>query len=89
MAARNRLTADLPVFPNNQVPDKEDLEEGLREKYSFGIHAKIGQLLRIIEDVFSKSEWDIGKCDLVQHKISRFPGWKPVKLPNHRLPLHF
>ena len=89
MAARNRLTADLPVFPNNQVPDKEDLEDVLMENYSSGIHAKIGQLLRKIEEVFSKSEWDIGKRDLVQHKISRYPGSKPVKLPNHRLPFHF
>ena len=53
------------------------------------IRAQFAQLLRTFCDVFSKSEWDIGKCDLVQHKIDLYPGSKPVKLPNRRMPMHF
>ena len=32
-------------------------------------HAKFAQLLREFSVVFSKDDWDIGKCDLVQHRI--------------------
>ena len=39
--------------------------------------------------VFSKSEWDLGKCDAKTHKIEVYPGDKPVKLPNRRMPLHY
>ena len=35
-------------------------------------HAKFAQLLHDCS-VFSKVEWDIGKCDLVQHRIQVYP----------------
>ena len=38
---------------------------------------------------FSKNQWDIGKCDATSHKFDVYPGSKPVKLPNRRLPLHY
>ena len=53
------------------------------------IRTQIVQLLRIFSDVFSKSEWDINKCDLIQHKIDLYPGSKEVKLPNRRVPMLF
>ena len=46
-------------------------------------------LLRTFFTLFSKSEWDIGNCAFVQHKIDLYPGFKPVKLPNHQMPLLF
>ena len=52
-------------------------------------HAKFAQLLRDFSVVFSKDEWDIGKCDLVQHRIQLYPGSTPVKLPNRRMLMHF
>ena len=52
-------------------------------------HAKFAQLLRDFSVVFPKDEWDIGKCDLVQHRIQVYPGSTPVKLPNRRMPMHF
>ena len=52
-------------------------------------HAKFAQLLRDFSVVFSKDEWDIGKCDLVQHRIQVYPGSTPVKLPNRRMPMNF
>ena len=53
------------------------------------IRALFAQLVRTFSQVFSKPEWDLGKCDLVQHKIGLHPGSKPVKLPNRRMPMHF
>ena len=52
-------------------------------------HAKFAQLLREFSVVFSKHEWDIGKRDLVQHRIQVYPRSIPVKLPNRRMPMHF
>ena len=52
------------------------------------IHAEFAQLFRTISDVFSKSEWDLGKCDLVHHKNDLYPGSKPVTLPSRRMPMH-
>ena len=52
-------------------------------------HAKFAQLLRDFSVVFSKDEWDIGKCDVVQHRIQVYPSFTPVKLANRRMPMHF
>ena len=92
IAAMNRVIADLPAHPQGQVPDKYDVKEVIKQTQSSmdpQIRAQFAQLLRTFSDVFSKSEWDIGKCDLVQHKIHLYPGSKPVKLPNRRMPMHF
>ena len=92
IAAMNRVIADLPDNPQGQVPDKYDVKEVLKQtQFSMDpqIRAQFAQLLRTFSDVFSKSEWDIGKCDLVQHKIDLYPGSKLVKLSNRRMPMHF
>ena len=77
IAAMNRVIADLPDHPQGQVPDKYDVKEVIKQTQSSmdpQIRARFAQLLRTFSDVFSKSEWDIGKCDLVQHKIRLYPG---------------
>ena len=51
-------------------------------------HAKFAQLLHDFS-VFSKDEWDIGKCDLVQHRIPVYPSSNPLKLSNRGIPMHF
>ena len=51
-------------------------------------HAKFAQLLRDFPVVFSNDEWDIGICDLVQHRIQVYAGPTPVKLPNRRMPMN-
>ena len=92
MAAMNRVIADLPDDPQGQVPDKYDIKEVMKQIQSSmdpQIRAQFAQLLRTFSDVFSKSEWDIGKCDFVQPKIDLYPGSKPVKLPNRLIPMHF
>ena len=50
---------------------------------------KFKDLVQEYKNVFSKSEWDLGKCDAITHKIEVYPGAKPVKLPNRRMPLHY
>ena len=52
-------------------------------------HAKFAQLLHDFSVVSSKYEWNIGKCDLLQHRIHVYPGSTPVKHPNRRMPMHF
>ena len=92
LVAMSRVISDLSDHPQCQVPDKYDVKEVLKQtQFSMDpqIHAHFAQLLRTFSDVFSKSEWDIGKCDLVQHKIDLYPGSKPVKLPTRRMPMHF
>ena len=90
IAALNRVFADLPDTPQGQVPDKYDVKEVLKQTQSSmdpQIRAQFAQLRRTFSEVFSKSEWDIGKCDLVQHKIDLYPGSKQVKLPIRRKPM--
>ena len=92
LAAMNRVIADLPDNPQGQVPDKYDVKEVMKQTQSSmdpQIRAQFAQLLRTFSDVFSKSEWNIGECDLVQHKIDLYPGPKPVKLFTRRMPMHF
>ena len=88
IAAMYRVIADLPDNPHGQVPDNYDVKELIKQTQSSmdpQIRAQFAQLLRTFSDVFSKSEWDTGKCDLVQHKIDLYPGSKP----NRRMPKHF
>ena len=92
IGAMNRVITDLPDNPQGQVPDKYDVKEVIKYIQSSmdpQIRTQFAQLLRTFSDVFSKSELDIGKCDLVQHKIDLYSGSKPVKLPNRRMPMHF
>ena len=87
----NRVIADLLDDPHGQVPDKYDVKEVITQTQSSmdpQTRTQFAQLLRTFSDVFSKSERDIGKCDLVQQKIDLQPGSQPVKLPNRQMPMH-
>ena len=92
IAAMNRVIANLPDYSQGQVPDKYDVKEVTEQTQSSmdpQIRAQFLQLLLTFSDVLSKSESDIGKCDLVQHKVDLYPGSKPVKLSTRRMPMHF
>ena len=92
VAAINRVITNLPETPHGSIPDKYDINELLKQSelsLDPKTQAEFAQLLRSYSDVFSKTEWDIGRCDLVQHRIDLYPGSKPVKLPNRRMPMHF
>ena len=47
-------------------------------------HAKIAQLLRDFSVVFSKDEKNIGKRDLVKHKLQVYPGSTPVQIAGYQ-----
>ena len=51
-------------------------------------HAKFAHLLRDFSVVFSEDERDVGKCNLVKHKVQVCPVSTPVKLPNCRMPMN-
>ena len=55
----------------------------------FSLQGEFGSLIDEFSVIFSKNEWDIGKCDVTSHKIDVYPGSRPVKLPNRRMPLHY
>ena len=91
-AVMNWVMADLADHPQVQVPQKRDLKEVVKQTQSSmdpQIRAELAQVHGMCSDVFSKSEWDIGKCDLVQHKIDLYPGSKLVTLPIRRMPILF
>ena len=50
---------------------------------------KFNKLIDEFQDVFSKNQWDIGKCDATNHIINVYPESKPIKLPNRRMPVHY
>ena len=52
-------------------------------------HQQFAALVKEFRHVFSSSEWDLGKCDATSHKIDVYPGSKPIKIPNRRMPLHY
>ena len=52
-------------------------------------HQQFAALVKEFKHVFSSSEWDLGKCDATSHKIDVYPGSKPIKIPNRRMPLHY
>ena len=90
--AINRVIPDLPDHLRGHVHDMYNVEEVMKQNKSSTdsyIRARFAQLLRTISDLFLKSEGDIGKCNLVQHKSDFYPGSKPLKLPNRRMPMHF
>ena len=55
----------------------------------FSLQDEFGSLIDKFSDVFSKTEWDIGKCDITSHRIDVYAGCRPVKLLNRRMPLHY
>ena len=88
----DRVIAYLPDSPQSRVPNKYDIMEVLTQTQSSmdpNFHAKIARLLRTSSEVFSKSEWNVGRCELVKHRIDLYPSSKPIKLPNRRMPMHF
>ena len=45
--------------------------------------------MKNFSDIFSNSEWDLGKCDVTTHRIEVERGSKPVKIRTRRMPLHY
>ena len=64
---------------------KKSVEKDIPKRY----HDQFGSLVKEFSDIFSKSEWDLGKCDVTTDRTEVEPGSKPVKTPSRRMPLHY
>ena len=76
----------------NRNDDKYNLmhvKTAVDNQLPFSLQGEFGSLIDELLDVSSKSEWDIGKCDITSHKIDVYSGSRPVNLPSRRMPLHY
>ena len=69
--------------------DLKNVVDGVDPEIPFKIKQKFAELVYEFEDVFSQNQWDIGRCEATTHKINVYPGSKPIKIPNRRMPLHY
>ena len=69
--------------------DLKNVVDSISSEIPDHLKRKFEELVYEFEDVFSKNQWDIGRCDAVSHKIDIVPGSKPIKLPNRRMPMHY
>ena len=74
---------DPCVLPPHLEPLNESLSEIRKED-----KAKVCQLLVKFQDVFSKDEYDLGLCTLLEHCIETGDA-KPIKQPPRKVPLAF
>ena len=85
--ARNPQEAP-PVKQLNKY-DLRNVTTSIDKNLPSSIQKQFNDLIYEYKDIFSKNEWDLGKCDAIAHSIEVYPGSKPVKLPNRRLPIHY
>ena len=84
-----KLPKPLPAPIKNNKYDsnifKKSVDKDIRKRF----HDQFASLVEVFSDIFSKSEWDLGKCDVTMHRIEVEPGSKPVKMTGRRMPLHY
>ena len=85
----SKLPKSLPAPIKNNKYDLNILKKTVGEDIPKRFHDQFGSLVKEFSDIFSKSEWDLGKCDITAHRIEVEPGSKPVKIPTRRMPLHY
>ena len=85
----SELPKSLPAPIKISKYDLKTLEKSVDKVIPKRFHDQFGSLVKKFSDIFSKSEWDLGKCDVTTHRIKVEPGSKPVKIPNRRMPLHY
>ena len=84
-----KLPKPLPAPIKNNKYDLNKLKKSVDKDIPKRFHDQFGSLVKKFCDNFSKSEWDLGECDVTTHRIEVEPGSKPVKIPTRRLPLHY
>ena len=84
----SKLPKSLPVPIKNKY-DLNILKKSVDKDIPKRFHDQLGSLVKEFSDTFSKSEWDLGKCDVTTHRIQLEPGSKPVKIPTRRMPLQY
>ena len=85
----SKLPKPLPAPIKNNKYDLNFLKKFVDKYIPMCFHYQFGSLVKEFSDIFSKSEWDSGKCDVTMHRIEVEPGSKPVKIPTRRMPLHY
>ena len=85
----SKLPKLLPAPIKNNKYDLNILKKSVDKDIPKRFHDQFGSLVKEFSDIFSKSEWDLGKCDVTTHRIEIEPGSKPVKNPTRRMPLHY
>ena len=85
----SKLPKPLPAPIKNNKYDLNILKKSVDEDIPKRFHHQFGSLVQEFSDIFSKSEWDLGKCDVTTHRIEVEPGSKPVEIPTRKMPLHY
>ena len=82
-----RKSLSAPI--NNNKYDSKILKKSVDKDFPKRFHDQFGSLVKKFSDIFSKSEWGLGKCDVTTHRIEVKSGPKRVKTPSRRMPLHY
>ena len=85
----SKLPKSLPPPIKNNKYDLNIKKKSVDKDNPKRFHDQFGSLVKEFSDMFSKSEWDLGKCNVTAHQIEFEPGSKPVEIPNRRMPLHY
>ena len=85
----SKLPKSLRAPIKNNKYDLNILKKSVDKDIPQRFHDQFGSLVEDFSDMISKSEWDLGKCDVTTHRIEVEPGSKPVKIPTRRIPLHY
>ena len=85
----SKMPKSLPAPNQNTKYDLNILRKSVDKDIPKGFHDQFGSLVKKFSDIFSKSEWDLGKCDVTKHRIEVEPGLNPVKISTRRMPLHY
>ena len=77
----SKLTNPLPAPIKNNKYDLNTLEKSVDKDIPERFHDQIGSLVKEFSDIFSKSKWDLGKCDVTTHRTEVQPGSKLSRFP--------
>ena len=81
---RIEMTEGKTILPEHLA----ELHKRATVNLSPGESQKVAELLSRYEDCFSKDEWDLGLCPLIEHEIKTGDA-EPVKQPPRRVPLAY
>ena len=91
VAVLNNVVAKSTQTKQKELDKSYDLKhvtDSVSPEIPLKLRQKFAQLVHEFEDVFSKDQWDLGRCDATTHRIDLYPGSRPIKLPNRRMPIH-
>ena len=84
----SKMPKSLPAPIKNKY-DLNILKKSVDNDIPKRFQDQFGSSVKEFSDIFSKSDWDLGKCDVTTHRIEVEPGSKPVQIPTRRMPLHY